>query len=88
MKVILNVRLSSAMLGFCELVLNQYQSKAGFFKQATMDFWAVETTKWAVVNLNLGSFKIKSLKIWTKYSKHHLLEETDNNAVFHEILSE
>ena len=27
----------------------------GFFKRAAMELWAVETTKWAVVNLKLGS---------------------------------
>ena len=27
----------------------------GFFKQAAMVLWAVETAEWAVVNLNLGS---------------------------------
>ena len=31
-------------------------------KQPAMELWAVETTKWAVVNLNLGSCKVNLLK--------------------------
>ena len=35
------------------MTLNQ-----SFFKQASMELWEVQTTKWAVVNLNFGSCKI------------------------------
>ena len=45
-----------------------------FFKRAAMELWAVETTKWAVVNLNLGSCKINSLKIQTKMRRFSYIQ--------------
>ena len=48
---------------FCQILeVIHFAFNQGFFKQATMGLWAVETTKWAVVYLKFGQLKINSLR--------------------------
>ena len=63
--------------------------------QAAMELRTIETTKWAVVNFNLGSCKINSMKIYTKMRRFssytsiiNQLVKIDYFAVFHESLTE
>jgi len=64
------------------------KQQAGFYKQAVVELWEVETAKWAVVNLNLGSCKIDILKRNFIIFMDHLLVRTGYFSIFHETLTE
>ena len=78
---------------WCNYVMVNIPIKQGFFNWAAMEFWAVETNKWAVGNLKLGSWKRNLLKNWKKWSIFNHIHESFAIGIgyfvgFHEISTE